>query len=118
MIPVFPPTEASTCANKVVGILTNFNPLLVRLETKADKSPTTPPPNAIIQSDLLKLFFKSSSIILFAILRFLIFSFTDNLQIVKSYLFKDLIIFLLMVFGTLLSLIIHIFFTPGKFFFY
>ena len=36
---VFPPMDASTCANKVVGILTNLIPLLVMLETKADKSP-------------------------------------------------------------------------------
>ena len=63
----------------MVGILTNFNPLLVRFEIKADKSPRTPPPKAIIQSDLLKLFFKSCSIILYATLKLLVFSFTDNL---------------------------------------
>ena len=78
-IPVFPPIEASTCANSVVGILINFNPLLVRFEIKADKSPRTPPPNAIIQSDLLKLSFNSCSMILLATLRLLVFSFVGNL---------------------------------------
>ena len=82
--------EASTCANKVVGILTNFNPLLVRFEIKADKSPITPPPNAIIQSDLLKLFFKSFSIIPFATLMLLIFSFYKIDHLLLSYLIAQL----------------------------
>ena len=57
LIPVFPPIEASAWASKVVGIFTNFNPLLAKFEIKADKSPITPPPKAIMQSDLLKLYF-------------------------------------------------------------
>ena len=91
LIPVFPPIEASTWANRVVGILTNFNPLFVRFEIKADRSPRTPPPNAITQSDLLKLSFRSCSMILFATLRLFVFSFTDSLQILRSYFFKGLI---------------------------
>ena len=59
-------------------MLTNFNPLFVRLEIKADKSPNIPPPKAITQSDLLKLFFNKFSIILLATARFLVFSFADN----------------------------------------
>ena len=62
-----------------MGILINFNPLLVRLDIKADRSPRTPPPKAITQSDLLKLSFKSCSMILFATLRLLVFSVADNL---------------------------------------
>ena len=54
LIPVFPPIEASDCARSVVGILTNFKPLLVRLATNPDKSLTIPPPKEIMQSDLLK----------------------------------------------------------------
>ena len=80
LTPVFPPMDASTWANKVVGMLINFIPLLVRLETKADRSPKIPPPNASTQSDLLKLFFKSCSIILFATIRLFVFSFADNLN--------------------------------------
>ena len=63
----------------MVGIFTNFNPLLVRLDIKADKSPRTPPPIAITQSYLLKLAFSSCSIILFTTLILLVFSDTDNL---------------------------------------
>ena len=74
-MPVFPPMDASTCANKVVGILTNLIPLLVMLDTKAVKSPTTPPPKAITQSDLLKLFFINSSVKKDATLIFFIFFF-------------------------------------------
>ena len=44
---------ASTWANKVVGILINFIPLLVIFATKPDKSPNIPPPTEIIQSSLL-----------------------------------------------------------------
>ena len=109
--------EASTWANKVVGIFTNFNPLLVKLEIKADKSPITPPPNAITQSDLLKLFFKSFSIILFATLILLVFSFERSLNIFTSYFFNDIINFFNNFFGNLLSLIMHILFTLGRFFF-
>ena len=65
----------------------------MRLETKADRSPKIPPPNAITQSDLLKLFFKSCSIILFATIRLFVFSFADNLNNLMSYLFVDLINF-------------------------
>ena len=63
-----------------MGILINFTPLLVRLATKADKSPMIPPPKEIIQSDLLKLFFLSFSIILFATLRLFVFSCACNLN--------------------------------------
>ena len=73
--PVFPPIEASTCANNVVGILTNFIPLFTRLEIKEDKSLTTPPPKETIQSDLFKLSFKILSINLFAVLKLFDFSF-------------------------------------------
>ena len=57
----------------------NFNPLLVRFDIKADKSPRTPPPKTITQSDLLKLSLKRRSMILFATLRLLVFSVADNL---------------------------------------
>ena len=60
-------------------MLINFKPLLVRLEMKADKSPITPPPKAIIQSDLLKFCFKSFSIIVFATRRLFVFSLTVSL---------------------------------------
>ena len=53
------------------------------LETKADKSLTIPPPNETIQSDLLKLSINSFSIILFATLRFFIFSLAANLKIFR-----------------------------------
>ena len=88
----------------------------MRFEIKADKSPKIPPPKAITQSDLLKLFLKSCSMILFAILRLLVFSFADNLNNLRSYLFKDLINFFNNIFGNLLSLMMHIFFTVVRFF--
>ena len=52
---------------------------LVYYGPNADKSPTIPPPKEITQSDLLKLFLSSHSIILFAIFKFFIFSLTDIL---------------------------------------
>ena len=60
----------------------SFKPLFVRLATKAERSPKTPPPKEIIQSDLLKLLLKSFSIIRFATLKFLFFSLEDNLNII------------------------------------
>ena len=65
-------TKSLKIANKIIEQLlkNNFN--------RSDCI-ITPPPKAIMQSDLLKLFFNSCSIILFAILRFLVFSFADNL---------------------------------------
>jgi len=51
-IPVLPPIEESTCANKVVGIFTNFIPLLKILAANAETSPVTPPPIEIRQSFL------------------------------------------------------------------
>ena len=53
-IPVLPPIEESTCESKVVGILTNFNPLLNILAAKPETSPVIPPPTDITQSFLLK----------------------------------------------------------------
>ena len=56
LIPVFPPTEESTCASNVVGTLTKQMPLFKILATNPEKSPTIPPPTANITSLLLKLF--------------------------------------------------------------
>ena len=44
----------STCANKVVGRLIKFIPLLNILATKPTVSPTIPPPTAITKSERLK----------------------------------------------------------------
>ena len=57
-IPVFPPIEESTCDSNVVGILTNFNPLLKILAANPETSPVIPPPTEIKQSFLLKFLFK------------------------------------------------------------
>ena len=57
-MPVFPPIEESTWANKVVGILINFIPLLKILASKPVMSPVIPPPKEIMQSVLLKFFLK------------------------------------------------------------
>ena len=51
-MPVLPPIEESTCANKVVGILTNLIPLLKMLAAKLEISPVIPPPIDIKQSFL------------------------------------------------------------------
>ena len=51
-MPVFPPIEESTCANNVVGMLTNLIPLLKILDAKPDTSPVIPPPIEIKQSFL------------------------------------------------------------------
>ena len=51
-IPVFPPIEESTCANKVEGIFINFSPLLYMLAAKPEISPVMPPPTDIRQSFL------------------------------------------------------------------
>ena len=56
LIPVFPPIEASTCDNNVVGKFIKFIPLFKILATNPAKSPITPPPTAIITSFLLKFF--------------------------------------------------------------
>ena len=56
MIPVLLPIDESTCERRVVGILTKGIPLKKVEEIKPAKSPTTPPPNAKMQSDLEKLF--------------------------------------------------------------
>ena len=53
--PVLPPTDESTCASKLVGIWHTSIPLIYVDATKPAKSPTTPPPNAII-SDFLDKF--------------------------------------------------------------
>ena len=55
--PVLPPIEESTCDNRVVGILINFNPLLNRLAAKPLTSPVIPPPIDITQSSLEKFLF-------------------------------------------------------------
>ena len=99
-----------------MGILINFNPLLVRLETKAARSPITPPPKAIIQSDRLKFCFNNLSIILFANLKLFVFSFAVSLYILISYFFNELSNFFKILIGYLLSEIIHIFLTPVKLF--
>ena len=44
----------STCANKVVGRLIKFIPLLNILATKPTVSPTIPPPTAMTKSERLK----------------------------------------------------------------
>ena len=51
-IPVLPPIEESTWANKVVGILINFIPLLKMLDANPEVSPVIPPPIDIKQSFL------------------------------------------------------------------
>ena len=57
--------------SSLIDVITEMNILnkvitpFVRFAIKADKSPNMPPPNAITQSDLLKLSFRSCSIILF-----------------------------------------------------
>ncbi len=72
--PVFPPIDESTCESKVVGIFMKLTPLCIIAATKPAKSPMTPPPNAIIVSDLSNFSDKRSSITLDAILRSLFFS--------------------------------------------
>ena len=94
----------------------NFTPLLVRLDTKADKSPRTPPPKAITQSDLLKFSFIKNSINLYATLKFFNFSFTCNLQTLRLYFFSFFFSFFSITCGTFLSAIRHIFFILGNFF--
>ena len=66
-----PPIDESTCAKRVVGILTNFNPLLKILAAKPETSPTMPPPKDIMQSFLLKLNLKSLFNIEFTFFKFL-----------------------------------------------
>ena len=52
---VLPPTDESTWANSVVGIWINEMPRKYAEATKPEISPTTPPPIAMIPSDLSKL---------------------------------------------------------------
>ena len=67
--PVLPPTDESTCASKLVGIWHTSIPLIYVDATKPAKSPTTPPPNAIINDFLDK----------FILIQYLIISsYTDN----------------------------------------
>lgn len=47
--PVFPPTLASTMASSVVGTWIKGTPRMYVAATKPARSPTTPPPSAIIQ---------------------------------------------------------------------
>ena len=47
LMPVFPPTDASTIANKVVGILMNAMPRLNVEAANPPKSVTMPPPKLI-----------------------------------------------------------------------
>ena len=67
-MPVLPPMDESTCANKVVGILINFIPLLKILAANPETSPVIPPPTDIKQSFLLKLFFINFSKILLTLI--------------------------------------------------
>src|SRR3546814_5322844 len=46
LIAVFPPTELSTCASKVVGICTKWHPRFNMAAAKPTRSPMTPPPKA------------------------------------------------------------------------
>ena len=73
-IPVLPPIEESTCDNKVVGILINFNPLLNILAAKPDTSPVIPPPTEMTQSFLLKFLLSRIDKILLTLFWFLFFS--------------------------------------------
>ena len=57
----------STWAKSVVGIFTNFIPLLKILAANPATSPVIPPPIDIKQSFLLKLFFNRTSSILFTL---------------------------------------------------
>ncbi len=74
LTPVLPPIDESTWDKSVVGMLTNFNPLLKILAAKPDTSPTIPPPKDIMQSFLLKLNLKSLFKIKFTFFKFLFFS--------------------------------------------
>lgn len=56
-----PPTLESTIANNVVGTCTNLTPLMNVAATNPTKSPTTPPPNAIMTVSLVHLFSRSQS---------------------------------------------------------
>ena len=69
-IPVLPPIDESTWDSKVVGMLTNFKPLLNILAAKPDTSPVIPPPIEIKQSFLLKFSFSSMDKILSTLLWF------------------------------------------------
>ena len=80
LTPVLPPIDESTCANKVLGTLINFIPLLYMLATNPETSPVIPPPNETTQSCLPKLYLNSIFIILSTIVRFLFFS-----QALKKY---------------------------------
>ena len=53
---VFPPIDESTCDRRVVGMLYKSIPLIKVLATIPERSPTMPPPIAMRQSVLVKLF--------------------------------------------------------------
>ena len=61
LIPVLPPTELSTWANRVVGIWTKSIPLRSIEAANPAKSPMTPPPKAMIKLLLSILNDKDSS---------------------------------------------------------
>ena len=102
LIPVFPPILLSTCANKVVGMLINFSPLLKILAANPETSPTTPPPTAIKESFLLKLYFSITVINLFTLCWSLFFSLEENLYKITFFLIFCFN-FLIILNGTLLS---------------
>ena len=62
------------------------------LDTKADRSPITPPPRAITQSDLLKFLFNKSSTNLNAILISFILFFEFSLYITGLYYFDNSVV--------------------------
>ena len=77
----------------MVGILTNFKPLLNWLAAKPQTSPVIPPPTEITQSSLEKFLFNKISKILFTLIIFLLISLALKKWIKNFFLFKDLIIF-------------------------
>ena len=50
LIPVFPPTDESTCASNVVGTWMKSRPRRTAAAAKPARSPITPPPSATIRS--------------------------------------------------------------------
>ena len=74
LIPVLPPTEASTIDNRVVGILINFSPLLNVDEAIPPMSVTIPPPKFIRQEWRVAPLVDNSSQMKLKVLRFLLLS--------------------------------------------
>ena len=60
---VLPPTDESTADTSVVGTVKKFIPLKYVAAKKPPRSPVTPPPKAISESLLVKLFFARNSAI-------------------------------------------------------